>query len=363
MPLTTVDQGLLSTNAQYTGFKNRIINGDMVIDQRNNGATLTGLFNSGTFFVDRFRTGGNNFASGRYSISQPSDAPAGFAKSAKIDITTTQTTTTFWTITQSIEGNNTADFNLGTANASAFTLSFWVKGSTTGMYSLSLQNTDTTRSYVTTYTINSANTWEFKAITIPGPTSGTWSTGTSRSIRIDWLLNNDPSLVTASPNTWLNGEFNSVAGSVNLMAVSGGTWSITGVQLEKGQTATSFDVLPYGTELALCQRYCVKFGGDSIYEHLALGMGYSSAGVQAHIYLPVPMRALPSATISGNWVVQDGVVNTNITSFGFASSGAENSTKIVAMFALTAGGITQFRPYMIMANNSTASSYILSAEF
>jgi hypothetical protein len=253
MPLTTVDQGLLSTNAQYTGFKNRLINGGMVIDQRNNGASVTA--NDGTYAVDRtyFNMQTNSKGTGQRST----DAPPGFSNSLLYTNGSAYTVTaneTYGTL-QKIEGYNIADLAWGTANASSITLSFWVKSSVTGTFGGALKTgSGTAYTYAYTYTISAANTWEFKSITIPGPTVGTWDSTNGAGLSVAMGLGNG-SNASIAPNSWTAANVWSATGAVSVLATAGATWQITGVQLEKGSTATSFDYRPYGTELALCQRY------------------------------------------------------------------------------------------------------------
>ncbi len=262
MPLTTVDQGLLSTNAQYTGFKNRVINGDMVINQR--GLTLTNRSSGGSgdgYAVDRFRDGGNTFSTGRWSLQQLTDAPAGFTNSLGLTVTTAQPSISgsdLLVLAHMIEGFNVSDLAWGTANAQPVTLSFWVKVSATGQYSVTFQNGSATGvSYNATYTVNAANTWEYKTITVPGPTSGSWATNNTTGIRLDFTL---ASATFQTANSWVTPTGNGTPSNVNIFSTNGNIFRITGVQLERGQTATSFDVLPYGTELFLCQRYYQEQG-------------------------------------------------------------------------------------------------------
>jgi hypothetical protein len=296
MPLTTVDQGLLSTNAQYTGFKNRLINGDMVVDQRNNGSAVTGQ----QYLVDRWRTW---FDPGTYSFQQVADAPAGFTNSLRVTKTNT-TQSNYGILLQHIEGFNIADLSWGTANAQTVTLSFWVKSSITGTFSASLNNADTaTRSYIIPYTVTSANTWEYKTATVPGPTSGTW--GSTNGTGIQVKFNYGGGVASGAGNTWLNGDFGVATGATaNLGTTNGATFQITGCQLERGQTATSFDVLPYTTELALCQRYYWRANSSGGVNNIALGQIVSPTTRQYFFFqYPVPMRATPSSIDAASLVV------------------------------------------------------------
>jgi hypothetical protein len=234
------------------GFRNRIINGAMVIDQRNAGASVT--TNSG-YTTDRWQT---YSSAGTRSFQQVSDAPTGFKNSLKVTTTSASAGATSL-VQQWFEGYNVADFNLGTANAVTFTLTFWVKSSVTGTFAGDFANAVTgtpNRSYVFTYTINAANTWEQKTVTVTGDTSGTWATDNTAGLRVLFNLGTGGTAGTAG--SWQAGDLIRTSASVGIEGTLNATWQVTGVQLEKGSTATSFDYRPYGTELALCQRYYEK---------------------------------------------------------------------------------------------------------
>jgi hypothetical protein len=196
-------------------------------------------------------------------------------------------------ISQQIEGLNIADLAWGTASAATVTLSFWVRSSLTGAFGGSLLNAAGNRSYPFSYTISAANTFEYKTITIPGDTSGTWLTTNGVGIRLRFSLGAG-STVSGTANTWASAEYDQPTGSVSVVGTNGATFYITGVQLEKGSTATSFDVRPYGTELQLCQRYYYRQTptGTAYY-----GAGFNDSTTVASLFLnfPVPMRVAPSA--------------------------------------------------------------------
>ena len=233
-------------------FKNRIINGAMVIDQRNAGASIT-VSSATNFNVDRFKS--SNQTTAVVTAQQVSDTPIGFVNSSRLTVTTADSSigsTEVCYISQLIEGFNVADLGWGTADAKTVTLSFWVKSSITGLMGGAISNT--VRSYPYSYTINSANTWEQKSVTIPGDTSGTWNKTNSIGMVVYFNIGCG-STYLATPGTWVTAEEFGPTGQVNVISTLNATWQITGVQLEVGSQATSFETRSYGTELALCQRY------------------------------------------------------------------------------------------------------------
>jgi hypothetical protein len=273
-------------------FRNRIINGAMVIDQRNAGAAVT---TTNSYPVDRFFI--SNTTDGTFSAQQSTTAPAGFKNSTAITITsadTSLTTTQRLVYRHNIEGYNIADLAWGTASASAITISFWVRSSLTGTFGGSIENSAEDRAYVFTYTINSANTFEYKTITIAGDTSGTWVTDNGIGIRIWFGLGVGPTF-SGTAGSWGSTPYYSATGATSVVGTNGATFYITGVQLEAGSTASPFEYRQYGTELALCQRYYYKIKADS--GSSMFGSGYNYSGTQALglIKFGVTMRTTPTA--------------------------------------------------------------------
>ena len=259
--LTSAGSGSAPTwttvSADTVGFKNRIINGAMVVSQRNGTSAVT-IDGGASYTLDRYLCQDNT--DGSYTVAQSSTAPDGFTNSLLVTITGTDsslTTTQFGRIVQRIEGFNTADLGWGTANAKTVTLSFWVRSSVTGTFTGTFVNNDSNRIYGFTYTISSANTFEYKTITIAGDTTGTWATNNSTGIELNLSIGAGPDR-SVTAGSWGTSLAYAATGQTNLFATNGATFYITGVQLEKGSTATSFDYRPYGTELALCQRYFQK---------------------------------------------------------------------------------------------------------
>ena len=307
MALTQVDQGMLGTNAQYTGFKNRLINSAMVIDQRNAGASVTPTADAYT--LDRWSVGMSQAS--KMTIQQSSTVPSGFSKSLSVTVASayTPSASEWFGFFQKIEGFNSADFGFGAAGASTVTISFWVRSSITGSYGFSLSNASQNRSYPVLYTVNSANTWEQKTITIAGDTSGTWVGATNGiGLLLIWSLGAG-STYQQTANAWGTGLGLGTTGQTNWITNAGATFYITGVQLEKGSTATSFDYRPFGTELQLCQRYystSIQLG-STITTFPAFSVGSPAATFFASVasandlfgtlQLPVAMRAAPTFNI------------------------------------------------------------------
>jgi hypothetical protein len=276
------------------GFRNRIINGAMVIAQRGTTAVTT----DGGFPVDRFIVAVNN--DGTFTLQQNSAAPAGFNYSTKWTTTAADSSLAaaqYSQIRQAIEGYNIADLGFGTADAKSVTVSFWVRSSLTGTFAGSLRNASGGRSYVFTYSISVADTWEQKSIAIAGDTSGTWETTNSVGIYLAFDLGTGSTYQTTA-NAWTAGNFWSTSSAVPVISTLDATWYVTGVQLEKGSTATSFDYRPYTTELLLCQRYYyaqINAAGGTTQFGTAGQATSASAANGFTIPFPATMRVAPTA--------------------------------------------------------------------
>lgn len=248
-----------------TGFKNRIINGDMRIDQRNAGALINPAISN--YNVDRWQyyqsqTSKGSIGQNAGAITPPTGFTnyLGFTSSSAYSIAATDQ----FFIRQKIEGFNISDLGWGTVNAKTVTLSFWVYSSLTGTFGGALQNSASNRNYPFTYTISSANTWEQKTVTIAGDTTGTWLTDNGRGISLVFSLGTG-STYSATAGAWSSSAFlTSATGATSVVGTNGATFYITGVQLEVGDTATSFDNRSIGQELSLCQRYYEKSYNQSV---------------------------------------------------------------------------------------------------
>jgi hypothetical protein len=305
----TVSWNTLDSNIQQdlgVMFKNRIINGNMAIDQRNAGASLNPA--DGAYSLDRWKCAVFP-TTGKYTIQQDAGAvtpPVGFSDYLGITSSSAYTSgsTDQYFINQRIEGFNWADLGWGTANAKTVTLSFWARSSLTGTFAGSIINSAGNRSYPFTYTINAANTWEYETITITGETSGSW--GTTNNIGALLVFNLGCGSSTAgTAGAWVSAERYTVTGSTNLIATNGATLYITGVQLEVGTQATAFTTAggSYGAELALCQRYYqTSYQGSAVGSATttnAIGFWYASTSNYSNlvVYLRTTMRSQPTVTL------------------------------------------------------------------
>lgn len=306
---TATINSMTPTADSLQGFRNRIINGDMTIDQRNAGASVT-VASTGTFVVDRWE--GVEDSDGVATAEQVQDVPSGFTDSIKWTTTTADASLSaaqFCRIGQVIEGYNTADFGWGSASAKTITLSFWVRSSLTGTFAGGLRNSAGDRSYVFTYSISAANTWEQKTVTVAGDTSGTWLTNNGRGV---WLIFDlgSGSNFQKTANAWGAGNCWSTSSAVSVIGTLNATWFITGVQLEVGSVATPFERIDYGRELIMCQRYYQKIFPQATNVHLASGYCSTTTSSRYVINLPVQMRIAPTALETSGTANQYAVNNT-----------------------------------------------------
>jgi hypothetical protein len=270
------------------GSRNRIINGDMRIDQRNAGASVTPA--NGAYTLDRWQAIVS--VTSKFSVQQNAGAvtpPAGFTNylgATSLSAYSVGATETF-ALAQLIEGLNVSDLAWGTANAQPVTISFWVRSSLTGTFGGALRNSAVDRSYPFSYTISAANTWEQKTITVAGDTSGTWLTTSGVGVQVIFGLGSG-STRSGTAGAWAATNYTNATGATSVVGTNGATFYITGVQLEPGSTATPFERRSYGQELALCQRYYC----EQMAQAQSAGIGFMSTPV----YFPVEMRAIPTRT-------------------------------------------------------------------
>jgi hypothetical protein len=349
-------------------FRNRIINGDMRIDQRNAGASVTPTSTAAiTYTLDRWGTFGSQAS--KFSVQQNAGAvtpPAGFTNYLGVTSLSAYSilTADIFFVGHIIEGFNIADFAWGTANAQAVTLSFWVRSSLTGTFGGAVQNSAINRSYPFTYSISAANTWEQKTITVEGDTTGTWLTDSGRGVVLRFGLGVGATS-SGTAGAWAAADYRSATGATSVVGTNGATFYITGVQLEVGSVATPFERRPFGTELALCQRYCYTlFATDCAtdnFARFALGDCDLTDRLQGYVWFPVTMRVAPSLTA------------TAANTFTLYSAGATNTctqvnvaptvtSKIGLTQLITSATLTAGRAGQILANNNRTAYLIYSAE-
>ena len=299
----TVSYSTLNSDNQSKlgiSFKNRIINGAMVISQRYGTSAVSDAAN--IYVLDRWTSIAS--VSNKFSVGQYTNAPTGFVNSLGVSSNSSYTVLTgqAFVLQQAIEGYNVADLNWGTANAKTVTLSFQVYSSLTGTFGGVITNSAQNRSFPFTYTIASANTWTPATVTITGDTSGTWLTTNGIGLSVFFGLGVGASL-SGTAGAWAGATYYSATGATSVVGTSGATFYITGVQLEVGTQATTFTTAggSYGAELALCQRYF--FLSDPTAEYAYFGSGYQAVGYLAsnYFYYPVPMRTTATITKFGAW--------------------------------------------------------------
>jgi hypothetical protein len=335
-----------------TGFKNRLINGNMVIDQRNNGASVTPA--SSQYLVDRFAYTATQAS--KFTAQQNAGSvtlPIGFTNYLGMTVASAVSVAAGDTflVSQNIEGLNIGDLSWGTANAKTVTLSFQVYSSLTGTFGGALTNSATNRSYPFSYTVSSANTWTQISVTIAGDTSGTWLTTNGIGIVVRLGLGSGTTY-SGTAGAWAAGNIVQPTGTVSVVGTNGATFYITGVQLEVGTTATNFDYRSIGTELALCQRYYQTYAQPPL--RGTTGSGGTSIGRMAMV-LPVVMRATPSSTV-GALPVFDSSATGTITSVI-----ADYSKAFVVEYDFNISvSFTASRPCMVYQSGSTTLQ--LSAE-
>jgi len=356
------DGSLQGAAASPYVLKNRIINGDMRIDQRNAGASITPTdIGGGNYTLDRWL--GYGSVASKFSVQQNAGSvtpPTGFTNYLGCTSLSAYTvgSSEFFQVSQAIEGYNMADFAWGTANAKTVTLSFQVYSSLTGTFGGAIQNSAQNRSYPFSYTISSANTWTTISITIAGDTSGTWLTTNGVGAYIRFAIGAGTTL-SGTAGSWSGTSYKSVTGAISVVGTNGATFYITGVQLEQNTSATPFERRLYGQELINCQRYFQQITGNAS-ANTALGSGFSSSANElfAYLKLSTSMRTAPTFTSTGVQVTDLNSYTLNSTSVSYNNASTESGY----LYAVTSGGQTTLRPGMAILSNSTSSNIKLSAE-
>lgn len=334
------------------GFRNRIINGGMVIDQRNAGASFTPA--GGGYGCDRWKF--ELSQSSKLTAQRSTTAPTGFINSQLVTSSSAYSVLTgdYFALGQLIEGLNVADLAWGTANAQTVTLSFWVRSSLTGTFGGALSNSAQTRSYPFTYTISAANTYEYKTITIAGDTSGTWLTDNGVGIRVYFNLGAGATY-SGTAGAWAGAALLSATGAVSVVGTNGATFYITGVQLEEGIVSTPFDFRPYGTELALCQRYCPAWNTSAVNAPFAIGQATSTTA--ANVILPYPVQPrVPATGITSTAAGSFYLVNNSGGVAGTYASTAFYASSLISLWitCTTSAGLVGGNATLLGTNNAPA---------
>jgi len=305
----TASSGTVVMSSPFT-MRNKIINGAMVIDQRNAGASVTPT--NGQYLVDRWRFQASQTSKFTCQQNQGSVTPPsgfknylGFTSSSAYSVVAGD----YFGVNQFVEGYNTADLDWGTSNAKSVTLSFYVRSSLTGTFGGAIRTGDGSNySYPFTYAISSANTWTYCTVSISGPTAGTWGSTTSAGLDV-WFSLGTGSTFSGTANTWAAANYVNATGSVNVVGTNGATFYITGVQLERGTVATPFEYRNYQQELAMCQRYyCKTFDQGTAPANNTVTAGAlrgtarlinAASAIEPAVSwrFPVSMRAAPSITL------------------------------------------------------------------
>jgi hypothetical protein len=351
-----VPQSKLDNNIN---FRNIIINGDMSIAQR--GTSFTSLGNGDTkYTLDRMQYKESGDTSSEITISQDTTVPTGqgFAKSLKIDVTTADASPgasdRVW-LNTTFEGQNLQYLNKGTSSAKQLTCSFWIRSNKTGVYTVSLFDSDNTRAVSAEYSISSADTWEKKIITFPGDTTGAFTNDNNLSLELQFTFStgsdfNDGTFST-SWQSFNDGDYIS-SNQVNLLDNTSNELYITGIQLEAGEVASDFEFLPVDVNLQRCQRY---------YQTTQSFVGNGSSNTSQCVgetAIGIPMRATPSLSLSGNFVITDGYTSDytqSSASIGVYSNSAETRSFMVIIQNLPT--LTTAKPYHARHSNSSVIQF------
>ena len=340
-----------------------VVNGGMTVAQR--GTSSTGVTSNGYRTCDRMEVNVNNL--GTYTVTQESDAPEGFANSLKIDCTTADAspaTSDYVFLAHKLEGQNLQHLKKGTASALPVTLSFWVKSNMTGTYQFNARDVDNVRYISASYTINAADTWEYKTLLIAGDTTGALDNDANESLKLEWWLDSGSNFNSGTLNTSWTAADNvnrNVATTVNIGDSTSNYWQITPIQLEIGDTATPFEHRSYGDELARCQRYFQSVY-DSAMSAIAAGRGASGGdAVVIAVPIPVALRASPTVASSGTYYVYDHDSRTSSTPSSVTVSNYPTNGSIIALY-LSFSGIVCDDDRVNLISSLGATTLTLDAE-
>jgi hypothetical protein len=363
MAANSVNSTILQTNSveNYMAIsgrplsnRNLIINGAMQIAQRN--TSVTGITTGGYYTADRWIIGISS--AGTWTMNVESSGPANteFRKSANVICTTANSSlgsNEQFRLLQRIEGQNLQSIKKGTSAAESLTISFYVKSSNTGTYICEFFDNDNTRQISKSYTIDAADTWEKKTITVPPDTTGQFDNDNANSFQLSfWLAaGTDFTSGTLNSSAWAsNVTANRLVGQLNLANAVGNYWAVTGIQLETGTVATPYEWLDYGVELAKCQRYYEKM--DTTDSLPFIGQAYSTTAIQASMTWKVTKRAAPTIAFSGTSTIYNSTGSGNAATLTYAGISTD-----VAYINGTTTGLTAGNAALIYTTGTSFFSF------
>ena len=339
--------------------RNIVINGGMTVAQRGTStSTILGATEYRT--IDRFKTETAGYTTVEGTVSQSPESPVGFSSSLRFNVTAAESIAAadIATIRYRVEAQDCQQFAYGTSNAKTLALSFWVRSSITGTYVLSLYQADDARNIGLTYSIDTADTWEYKSLIIPPDTTGIIDDDNGEGLQIAWNLSVGSNYRGTDNTTWGSyAHARWASGHTADLLGSASNFYLAGVQLEVGRNATDFEYRPYGEELALCQRYYYEYPKGNTYNIIANGFANTSSNALFHFQFPVPMRSAPVVATTGNWQVIDGTSH-NVSSF----SAITDATTLTGRVDATTSGLTVGRGTMLRNNNDATATFSFNAE-
>ena len=347
--------GLTLGAGNATLMKNKLINGAMLISQR--GSSFTPA--NGDYTLDRWQF--QISQASKLTVATSTDAPTGFSNSMLVTSSSAYSVGAgdYFSVLQSIEGFNTYDLSFGTANAKTVTLSFWVKSTLTGTFGGTLINAAYSRSYPFTYTISSASTWTQISVTIAGDTTGTWvgaTNGIGMQVNFGLGVGSNNS---GTAGSWGAAGKYSATGAVSVVGTNAATWQVTGIQLERGSSATGFEYVNYQTSLANCQRYYAKMTALNTGSYNVFGSGYGQSSTAGTMFVKYPVTMRAAATVSqSNLAVANPSVLQNVTAISNADCGSDTSQ----VACTVASGLTTGAAYLLYASGSSNAYIAFSAE-
>lgn len=343
---------------------NLLHNGAMQVHQR--GVSASGLTTSNWYTADRWYL--NVSSLGEWTATVESDAPtgSGFRKSLKLLCTTADASPDdedYVMLRQRLEGQDVQVLRKGTAEALPVTLSFWTKSSKTGTYVALLYDNNNNRHVSAAYTVTSSGVWEYQSVTFPGDATGSFTNDEEAALSVEFWLGAGSNYTSGTlGTTWGVTPANRAPGLVNVGAVSGDYLQVTGIQLEAGSVASTFDHKSYATELRECQRYYWRHWSDSAVSgnvsYVGVGQVTSTTAAYVQVPMPVSMRDIPSASAAGAvgvgsyWV--SGVAATSLGTYG----GSVRDLVTVTLANTNGTWATTTVPAMITVPASTGGTYL-----